>query len=369
MTAPTAAYADRLSRVRQAMTEKGIDVLFLSVGADLPWLTGYEAMPLERLTMLVAHRDGEATLVVPTLEAPRVVEQPGVFAIRRWNETDDPVAIVAEIAGKAATAAIGDTTWARFLLALQRDMPSTSFSRAVEVTGALRAQKDDSEIDALRRAGAAADRVATALQSGEIALVGRTEAAVSAEISARLLAEGHHQVNFAIVAAGENAASPHHDASDRIIRSGEVVLCDFGGTLDGYCSDITRCVSLGAPSSEVRDAYDVLFEAQASAVKAAVVGTPCEDVDAAARSIIAGAGYGPQFIHRTGHGIGVEAHEDPYIVEGNELRLAPGHAFSIEPGIYVAGRFGLRLEDIVVATEEGPDAMNRVAHELVVVDA
>jgi Xaa-Pro aminopeptidase len=211
--------------------------------------------------------------------------------------------------------------------------------------------------------------VATALQSGDIALVGRTEAAVSAEISARLLAEGHHQVNFAIVAAGENAASPHHDASDRVIHSGEVVLCDFGGTLDGYCSDITRCVSLGAPSSEVREAYDVLFEAQASAVKAAVVGTPCEDVDAAARSIIAGAGYGPQFIHRTGHGIGVEAHEDPYIVEGNQLRLAPGHAFSIEPGIYVAGRFGLRLEDIVVATDEGPDAMNRVAHELVVIDA
>ena len=159
MTAATAAYAERLSRVRRVMTDKGIDVLLLSVGADLPWLTGYEAMPLERLTMLVAHRDGEATLVVPTLEAPRVVEQPGVFAIRRWDETDDPVAIVAGLAGKASTAAIGDTTWARFLLALQREMPSTSFSRAVEVTGALRAQKDASEIDALRRAGAVATPV------------------------------------------------------------------------------------------------------------------------------------------------------------------------------------------------------------------
>jgi len=369
MTAPTAAYADRLARVRRVMSERDVDVLLLSVGADLPWLTGYEAMPLERLTMLVAHRDGEATLVVPRLEAPRVVEQPGVFSIRRWDETSDPIAIVAELAGGVRTAAIGDTTWARFLLALQRAMPVTSFVRAVEVTGALRAQKDAAEIEALRRAGAAADRVATALQAGDIALVGRTEAAVSAEISARLLAEGHHQVNFAIVAAGENAASPHHDASDRIIHAGEVVLCDFGGTLDGYCSDITRCVSLGEPAAQVRDAYDVLFAAQAAAVKAATVGTPCEEVDAAARSIIAGAGYGDQFIHRTGHGIGVEAHEDPYIVEGNELPLVAGHAFSIEPGIYVSGQFGLRLEDIVVATLDGPDPMNRVAHELAVLDA
>ncbi len=372
MSAPnsdTTAYADRLARVRTAMDAQGIDVLLLSVGADLPWLIGYEAMPLERLTMLVAHRDGDATLVVPRLEAPRVVERPGVFTIRAWEETDDPVALVAALTGRAETAAIGDTTWARFVLDLQRELPSTAFSRATAVTGALRAHKDEAEIEALRRAGAAADRVAVALQSGDIALVGRTEAEVSAELSARLLAEGHHQVNFAIVAAGENAASPHHDASARVIRSGEVVLCDFGGTLDGYCSDITRCVSIGDPSPEVADAYAVLFEAQAAAVKAATVGTPCEAVDRAARDIIAGAGFGENFIHRTGHGIGVEAHEDPYIVKGNGALLEHGHAFSIEPGIYLAGRFGLRLEDIVVATSGGPDAMNRVDHQLVVVDA
>jgi Xaa-Pro aminopeptidase len=211
--------------------------------------------------------------------------------------------------------------------------------------------------------------MALALQGGEIALVGRTEADVSAELAARLLAEGHHQVNFAIVAAGANAASPHHDASDRVIQSGEVVLCDFGGTLDGYCSDITRCVSIGDPAPEVADAYAVLFEAQAAAVRAATVGTPCEQVDATARDIIAAAGFGENFIHRTGHGIGVEAHEDPYIVKGNDTLLEHGHAFSIEPGIYIAGRFGLRLEDIVVATSAGPDAMNRVDHQLVVVEA
>jgi Xaa-Pro aminopeptidase len=248
-------------------------------------------------------------------------------------------------------------------------MPLTAFSRATAVTGALRAHKDDAEIEALRSAGAAADRVATALQAGDIALVGRTEAEVSAELSARLLAEGHQHVNFAIVAAGENAASPHHDASTRVIRSGEVVLCDFGGTLDGYCSDITRCVSIGDPSMQVADAYAVLFEAQAAAVNAATVGTPCEAVDRAARDIIAAAGFGENFIHRTGHGIGVEAHEDPYIVKGNAALLEHGHAFSIEPGIYLAGRFGLRLEDIIVATSAGPEPMNRVDHQLVVVDA
>ena len=267
LSSDTAAYVDRLARVRTAMDAEEIDVLLLSVGADLPWLIGYEAMPLERLTMLVAHRDGDATLVVPRLEAPRVVERPGVFTIRAWEETDDPVALVAALSGRAKTAAIGDTTWARFVLELQREMPSTAFSRATAVTGALRAHKDDAEIEALRRAGAAADRVAIALQGGDIALVGRTEAEVSAELSARLLAEGHHQVNFAIVAAGENAASPHHDAGARVIRSGEVVLCDFGGTLDGYCSDITRCVSIGDPSPEVAEAYAVLFEAQAAAVE------------------------------------------------------------------------------------------------------
>ena len=255
-------------------------MLLLSVGADLPWLTGYEAMPLERLTMLVAHRDGDATLVVPRLEAPRVVEQPGVFTIRPWAETEDPVAIVAGLVGAASTAAIGDTTWARFLLALQKDMPATAFTRAVEVTGALRAQKDAAEIEALRRAGAAADRVATALQAGDIPLVGRTEAEVSAEISARLLAEGHHQVNFAIVAAGANAASPHHDASSRVIAAARSCCATSAAALDGYCSDITRCVSIGEPSAEIRDAYAVLFAAQATAVKAATVGTPCEDVDA-----------------------------------------------------------------------------------------
>jgi Xaa-Pro dipeptidase len=230
-------------------------------------------------------------------------------------------------------------------------------------------RKDQAEIDALRAAGAAVDRIAGELQAGRIALVGRTEAQVSADLSSRILAEGHDVVNFAIVAAGENAASPHHHPGSRVIQKNEIVLCDFGGTMNGYCSDITRCVFTGEIASDVAEAYAVLFEAEAAAVKAATIGTPCEEVDAVARRIITAAGFGDYFIHRTGHGIGLDAHEDPYIVSGNSRPLEAGHAFSIEPGIYLPGKWGMRLEDIVVATTNGPDSMNHADHNLIAVDA
>jgi Xaa-Pro aminopeptidase len=317
--------------------------------------------------MLVVPRDGEATLVIPRLEAPRVVEQPGAFSLRPWNETDDPVAIVAELVGRPSVAAVGDTMWARFVVELLAHWPSdaTRYVRSTTVMNDLRMRKDAAEIAALQAAGAAADRVAAQLHAGDIPLAGRTEAAVSADISARLLAEGHDVVNFAIVAAGANAASPHHHASDRVIRDGELVLCDFGGTMAGYCSDITRCVSLGAPPAEVAEAYAVLHAAQAAGVAAGVVGAACQDVDRASRAVIADAGWGEYFIHRTGHGIGMEAHEDPYMVEGNTLPIAAGHAFSVEPGIYVTGKWGMRLEDIVVAADAGPLSMNHADHALV----
>jgi len=366
-------HAERLARVRAAMAERDVEALLLSVGADLPWLIGYEAMPLERLTMLVVAVDGPATLVVPRLEAPRVVERPE-FTVRPWSETDDPLDLVARLARPATQVAIGDRTWAQFVLGLQQRMPAARFGRASEVTGPLRAVKDDAEIEALARAAAAVDRIAAALQAGEIPLVGRTEAEVSADLGRRILAEGHHRVNFAIVGAGEDAASPHHEAGDRVIRRDEVVLCDFGGTMlteggAGYCSDITRCVYTGEPPAEFADLYAVLQSAQAAAVGAGTVGRPAAEVDATARSIIEQAGHGEHFFHRTGHGIGVEEHEDPYIVAGNDQPLVAGNAFSVEPGIYVEGRWGARLEDIVVATAAGPRSLNLVDHDLVAVDA
>jgi Xaa-Pro aminopeptidase len=361
-------FAERLERARQAMRAQGVDVALLSLGLDMPYLTGYNAMPLERLTMLVLPANGDAVMVIPRLEAPRVQPMPNVFSLLPWNETDDPVAITAELVRSAAPSsrviAVGDQMWARFLVDLMPLLPNTQYRRSVDVIGSLRMRKDSAEIEALRAAGSAVDKIAGELQAGHIALVGRTEAQVSADLSARIIAQGHDVVNFAIVAAGENAASPHHHPGSRVIQPNEIVLCDFGGTMNGYCSDITRCVYTGEPSSEVAEAYAVLFEAEAAAVRAATVGTPCEEVDAVARRVITAAGFGEYFIHRTGHGIGLDAHEDPYIVSGNSLALEAGHAFSIEPGIYMPGKWGMRLEDIVVATVDGPDSMNHADHHL-----
>jgi Xaa-Pro aminopeptidase len=366
--------SQRLGHVRQHMAARGVDALLLSHGADLPWLTGYRAMPLERLTVLVLPRDGEAVLIVPALEAPRVPEGSGAFTVRPWAETEDPVAIAMALLGPTPrTLGISDRAWATSLLAFQALRPDAAWVAASSVTSPLRAVKDAGEIAQLRAAGAAADRVAAQLQAGEIALVGRSEAEVSEDISARLLAAGHRQVNFAIVGSGPNGASPHHEAGARRIGPGEVVVCDFGGEYDngtdvGYCSDITRTVVTGAPDGEVAECYAVLLAAQQAAVAAVKPGVAAEEIDAVARRVIDEAGYGDAFIHRTGHGIGIEEHEDPYLVAGNRTPLVPGHAFSIEPGLYFAGRFGMRLEDIIVVGEKGPDPLNAVDHSLVVVE-
>jgi len=372
---PLYMFAERLSRARAQMEADDVDVLLLSVGADLPYFSGYEAMPLERITMLVVPRDGDASLVVPALEAPRVVERPEVFSIKPWAESQDPIALIASLVGSATKAAVGDHMWSGFLVDLISALPDMEFRRASTITSPIRSVKTADEVDRLRAASAAVDRIAARLQSGEIPLIGRTEAEVSAELSRQIIDEGHDRANFAIVAAGENAASPHHEAGSRVIQEGEGLLCDFGGTMVGddgigYCSDITRCVWVGEnPERDFLEAYAVLHEAQAASVRAATVGTPAQDVDRAGRAKIDAAGFGGYFIHRTGHGIGVEAHEDPYIVEGNTVPLVAGNAFSIEPGIYMPGRWGMRLEDIVVAAEVGPDSLNLVDHHLAVVTA
>lgn len=357
---------DRIARVREQMDAQGVDALLLSVGADLPYLTGYEAMPLERLTMLVLPRDGDARLVVAALEAPRVERRDDVFEVVPWAETDDPIALVARLVGPAARSiAIGDQTWARFVLALQQALSGVTWSAARHVTGPVRVVKDAAEVDALARAGAAVDDVARAMRTRPFA--GRREIDVHRELVDRMLELGHQRANFAIVAAAGNAASPHHEPGERVITDGDVVLCDFGGTMDGYCSDITRMFCVGEPPSEVADAYAVLHEAQEAGVRAAQIGAPCEAVDAAARDVITAAGFGEHFIHRTGHGIGTEAHEDPYMVRGNDTPIVAGHAFSVEPGIYLPGRFGLRLEDIVVATEDGPRRLNDAPRDIAIV--
>ncbi len=362
-------YRARIERVREQMERAGVDVLLLSTGADLPYLVGYEAMPLERLTMLVLAADGAPKLVIPELEAPRVEVRTDagddLVELVSWSETEDPIAITAGLVGAARTCAIGDHTWARFVLALQLALPGRRFVAASTVTAPVRRVKDDDEIAALQRAAIGVDVVAAAMRTRPFG--GRTEIDVHRELVDRMLEAGHARANFAIVAAGANAASPHHEPGGRIIADGDLVLCDFGGTMHGYCSDITRMFHVGPPPAEIAETYAILAEAQESGVRAGVVGASCASVDAAARTVIDAAGLGARFMHRTGHGIGTEAHEEPYMVHGNDTLIEPGHAFSVEPGIYVAGRYGMRLEDIVVATTAGPRRLNDAPRDLAVV--
>jgi Xaa-Pro aminopeptidase len=349
-----------LDRARDAMADQDVDALLIGPGADLRYLTGYHALPLERLTLLVARADGRHTLVVPTLERARA-EAAGLPAVDLVDvgETDDPyeaVAAALEGLGARARLGVGDRLWATFLLGLQDSLPAASWVRASVVTRELRMRKTPEEVDALRRAGQAIDRVHQAIP--KLLTPSRTEAAVGRDIADAIHAEGHEEVNFVIVASGPNGASPHHETGERRIERGDAVVIDIGGTLDAYCSDCTRNYCVGEAPEGFTEMHAVLERAQATACEAVRPGVSAAAVDAVARDVLDDAGYGQYFIHRTGHGIGLEEHEEPYIVAGNDLPLEPGMAFSIEPGVYVPGAFGMRIEDIVVVTDDGCERLN-----------
>lgn len=354
-------FEGRLEAARSRMHESGADCLLLSVGSDLPYLTGYTAMPLERLTMFVL-TESAATLVVPELEVPRV--ETGPFEIHTWRETDHPIDIVTTLAGRPTIAAIGDQTWALFLIQLLARMSGTTFIPASSVTSELRIRKGPEEIAHLARAGAAVDRVLARIPS-EVSFAGRTEREVANDVVKMTIAEGHELAQFWIVASGPNSASPHHEPGDRIMAHGDVVVIDFGGKLNGYCSDVSRTFSIGPPSAKAIEVHEIVRAAQAAGREAATPGTPCQEVDRACRKVISDAGFGEYFIHRTGHGIGLDGHEEPYIIEGNDRLIEPGMAFSIEPGIYLPGEFGVRIEDICVATADGVDVLNNADRSLV----
>jgi Xaa-Pro aminopeptidase len=380
-TIPAERYAQRLERAMAATAEHGLDALLVGVGPDLDYLTGYRAMPLERLTMLaLSPGDRGARLVVPRLEEPaaRVGCRPEVEIVT-WEEADDPHGLVAGFVRAAATGrsdrplevAVSGRLLALHLLPLQERLADARFTSATSVLRELRIRKDPDEIELLRLAGAAADRVVAHIASGR--LVGRTEADVADEVRERLRAEGHELAEFAIVASGPNSASPHHEASDRVIQAGEPIVLDIGGTLGGYGSDTTRTLwvtggdEANGPDEAFRHLFGVLHTAQRAATAAVRPGVPAEAIDRAARDVIDGEGYADNFIHRTGHGIGLEGHEDPYLVAGNGEVLEEWMAFSVEPGIYLPGRYGARIEDIVVCGPDGPVVLNNEPRELRVV--
>jgi Xaa-Pro aminopeptidase len=360
--------ASRLELVREAVRAAGLDAVLLTPGPDLRYVTGYDAKQLERLTCLAVPAYGDPALVVPRLELPAAQASPaGALGLEivPWEETADPFRLVAGLLGRVSLVGLSDRMWALFVLKFRDALPGPRQALASGALRPLRIRKTAAEVAALREAGEAIDRVHARVPGW--LRPGLTEREVGSVITEAILAEGHATVDFVIVASGPNAASPHHELSDRVLAAGDAVVVDIGGTMpSGYCSDSTRTYTIGEPPAEFTAYYKVLYDAQEAACAAVRPGVTAESVDAAARDPITAAGYGAAFFHRTGHGIGLESHEDPYIVAGNAEVLEPGMAFSVEPGIY-PGPHGARIEDIVVCTAGGCERLNNTPRELVVV--
>ncbi len=365
-------YRRRIAAATAATAEAGLAGLVITPGYDLRYLLGSRAQTFERLTALVLPVAGDPTVVVPRLELASLKQSAVAdlgLAVRDWVDGDDPYQLVAEaltgLAGGPAATAVTDSMPALHLLPLA-DVLGVLPVLATGVLRGLRMVKDASEIDALRKAGAAIDRVHSRVP--DFLVPGRSEADVAGDIAEAIVAEGHSEVAFVIVGSGPHGADPHHSYSDRELRVGDIVVVDIGGAYEpGYNSDSTRTYSIGEPSAEVAQQYSVLQRAQRAAVEAVRPGVTAEEVDAAARDVLAEAGLAKYFVHRTGHGIGLSVHEEPYIVAGNDLPLQAGMAFSVEPGIYFPGRWGARIEDIVVVGDDGALSVNHRPHELVVV--
>ncbi|MFC9962996.1 MULTISPECIES: M24 family metallopeptidase [Nocardia] len=361
-------YGQRLERAVELMRAAHLDALLITPGPDLRYLVGSDAESFERLTCLVITADGATpSIIVPKLELAALDgSAAGELGLRilDWVDGVDPYQLVRSTLHAGSRIAVADAMPALHLIPLAEQTTGLP-SSATPVLRQSRMIKDEAEIDALRRAGAAIDRVHARM--GEFLRAGRTEAEVYADIEAAIVEEGHTEAEFVIVGSGPNGAIPHHLFSDRVIEQGDVVVIDIGGPVTpGYYSDSTRTYVLGEPRKQVAERMALLEAAQAAAVAAVRPGVTAESIDAAARTVLADAGLGDAFVHRTGHGIGLSVHEEPYIVAGNDLVLEPGMAFSIEPGIYFPGQWGARIEDIVVVTEDGVESMNQRPHGLTV---
>jgi Xaa-Pro aminopeptidase len=366
---PSSVHHQRLTAAAVEAASRGLDALLVTPSSDYLYLLGYNAPPLERLTCLIVRPDAAATLVLPHLEEPLARHELGSLAdameLVTWEETDDPFGLVAGLLRRPARIGVQDQMWARFVLRLRAALDGTVLLEAGPAINALRRTKSPEEVERLRTAAAAADRAMEAITTERLS--GRTEAEVSARVRELLRDPGHDTADWAIVASGPNAASPHHTPGERVIEVGDAIVLDIGGTVNGYASDTTRTAFVGEPPPDFRVLYDVLQQAQAAACEAVRPGIEAREVDRVARRIITEAGYGPMFTHRTGHGIGLETHEEPYLVESNADPLRVGDAFSIEPGIYVDGRWGARIEDIVVCTATGGERLNLTSRNLRIV--
>ena len=359
-------YRERWARAREAMQRVGFDVLLVAPGSDFFYLLGQPGHLSERLTLLALPREGQPTLVIGALEESNYARLAGEVDIRVYRDQDDPLAVLRRVISPVSVAAAGvsEQMWSIFLMRLQETYRASSWFSAGSVLREMRMIKDESELAIMREASRLTDEVWEAFVAGPVS--GLTERQAADRLEALLAERGMPPSFPTIVAAGPHGASPHHEPGDHVIQAGEALVCDFGGILRGYCSDITRTAHVGEPGEDFRAVYAVVKRAQESAFRAIRPGARCEEVDEAARWVIEASNYGPYFVHRTGHGLGIDIHEEPYIVAGNRRQLRPGMVFSDEPGVYLPERFGVRIEDIVVVTDDGAERLNHCSRELTV---
>ena len=360
-------FARRMDRAAEQAEAAGLTGILVTPGPDLLYFTGYQPIAItERITMLVL-QPGRLSMIVPVLERPDAEAAPGAAALTLtdWTDGSDPYAATAELFEPDGRYAISDAAWAMHVLALQQALPQSTYVSMTSTLPMLRAIKDADELERLAAAGAAADASFEQIAKGQFA--GRRESEVAADLAGFLRDHGHSEIDFTVVGSGPNGANPHHEFDERVIEDGDMVVLDFGGIKDGYGSDTTRTVHVGEPTDEEREVHEIVRRAQQAGFEAVRPGVECQEIDRAARKVINDAGYGEYFIHRTGHGIGLTTHEPRYMVEGEMNKLEPGMCFSIEPGVYLPERFGVRIEDIVTVTEEGGRRLNNTARELRIV--
>ena len=364
----TEDFARRIARAADHARDAGLAGLLVTPGPDLVYFTGYSPIVIaERITLLAINVARDPAMIVPTLERSDAAAAPGTAAVKLsdWTDGDDPYQATAGLLDADGRYAISDSAWAMHLLGLLEVLPGASYVSMTTALPMLRAIKGADELERLAAAGAAVD--ACVEEISRVRFEGRREIDIGTDLAALLREHGHSQVDFTVVGSGPNGANPHHELSDRVIERGDMVVLDFGGIRDGYGSDTTRTVHVGEPDDEELKVYDIVRRAQQAGFEAVRPGVACQEVDRAARKVIADAGYGQYFIHRTGHGIGLTTHEPPYMIEGETQPLRPGMCFSIEPGIYLPGRFGVRTEDIVTVTEDGGRRLNNSSRELRIV--
>jgi Xaa-Pro aminopeptidase len=361
-------FARRMARAAEQANAAGLTGVLVAPGPDLVYFTGYMPVAItERLTLLALQEGRPPTMITPSLERPDAESAPsaGTIELIDWTDGGDPYAAIAPTLEASGSYAISDSAWALQLLGLQHALPSTRYVSMTSTLPMLRAIKDENELGRLAAAGAAAD--ACFEEIVKVRFAGRTENEVAADLAALLIDHGHSQVDFTVVGSGPNGANPHHEAGDRTIADGDMIVLDFGGLKDGYGSDTSRTIHVGDPTDEECEVFEIVRGAQQAGFEAVRPGVACQEIDRACRRFITDAGYGEQFLHRTGHGIGLTTHEPPYMVEGEAQPLEPGMCFSIEPGIYLSGRFGVRIEDIVTCTQDGGRRLNNTSREMRVV--